>query len=71
MAMIAISAVGFLLSDGEKRRIGWVRAMRRCLLRMNSIIRYEQPGLEQLLERIDLSATMQEKALTQILDGCF
>lgn len=70
MAMIAISAVGFLLSDGEKRRIGWVRAMRRCLLRMNSIIRYEQPGLEQLLERIDLSATMQEKALTQLLHRC-
>ena len=68
--MIAISAVGFLLSDGERRRISWVRAMRRCLLRMSSIIRYEQPGLAQLLERIDLSATAQEKALTQLLHRC-
>ena len=45
MAMIGISAIGFLLSDGEKRRVRWIRAMRRCLLRMNGIIRYEQPEL--------------------------
>ena len=49
MAMIGISAIGFLLSDGEKRRVRWVRAMRRCLLRMNGIIRYEQPELPALL----------------------
>ncbi len=70
MAMIAISAAGFLISDGEKRRVFWVRAMRRCLLRMSSMIRYEQPGLRQLLERIDLRATPQERALTQLLHRC-
>ena len=70
MAMISISAAGFLISDGEKRRVFWVRAMRRCLLSMSSIIRYEQPGLKQLLERIDLRATPQERALTQLLHRC-
>ena len=70
MVMIAISAAGFLISDGEKRRVFWVRAMRRCLLRMSNIIRYEQPGLKQLLERIDLRATPQERALTQLLHRC-
>ena len=70
MAMIAISAAGFLISDGEKRRVFWVRAMRRCLLRMSSGIRYEQPDLRELLERIDLRATPQERALTQLLHRC-
>lgn len=70
MAMIAISAVGFLLADGEKRRVRWVRAMRRCLLRMSSIIRYEQPGLAQLLVCIDLRGSQQEKELTQLLHRC-
>ena len=65
MAMIGISAIGFLLSDGEKRRVRWIRAMRRCLLRMNGIIRYEQPELPALLERIDLRATPQERELTR------
>lgn len=41
--------------------------MRRCLLRMNNIIRYEQPELPALLERIDLRATPQERELTQLL----
>ena len=70
MAMIAIAAAGFLISDGEKRRVYWIRAMRRCLLRMSSVIRYEQPGLKQLLERMDLRATPQERALTQLLHRC-
>ena len=70
MAMIGISAIGFLLSDGEKRRVRWIRAMRRCLLRMNGIIRYEQPELPALLERIDLRATPQERELTRLLHGC-
>lgn len=68
--MIAISTVGFLLSDGEKRRVHWVRAMRRCLLRMSSVIRYEQPGLSELLRRVDLRATPQERELTRLLHGC-
>lgn len=70
MAMIAISAMGFLLSDGEKRRVRWIRAMRRCLLRMHDAIRYEQPGLSDLLLRIDLRATQQEKELTRLLHRC-
>lgn len=70
MAMIAISAMGFLLSDGEKRRVHWVRAMRRCLLRMSSVIRYEQPGLPELLARMDLRATPQERELTHLLHRC-
>lgn len=70
MTMIAISASGFLLSDGEKRRVHWVRAMRRCLLRMGSVIRYEQPALPDLLARMDLRATPQERALTQLLHRC-
>ena len=70
MAMIAVSAAGCLLSDGEKRRVHWVRAMRRCLLRMSSVIRYEQPGLPDLLARMDLRATAQERELTQLLHRC-
>ncbi|MBQ2990332.1 MAG: stage III sporulation protein AB [Clostridia bacterium] len=68
--MIAASAIGFLLSDGEMRRIGWVQAMRRCLLRINGAVRYEQPPLDELLERIDLRATPQERELTRLLHAC-
>jgi len=70
MAMIGISAIGFLISSGEAARVQWIRAMRRCLLRMNGIIRYEQPGLAQLLLRIDLRATPQERELTKLLHAC-
>lgn len=70
IAMIAISAAGFVISDGEKRRVHWVRAMRRCLFHMNSIIRYEQPGIKQLLESMDFRDTPQERALTQLLHRC-
>lgn len=70
MAMIAISAVGFLLSDGEKARVRWIRAMRRCLLRMNGVIRYERPSLPELLDRMDLQATPQERELTRLLHRC-
>ena len=69
-AMIAFSALGFFIADGEMRRVRWIQAMRRCLLRMNSVIRYEQPTLGQMLEQIDLRATPQEKALTQLLHAC-
>lgn len=44
--------------------------MRRCLLRMNGVIRYEQPGLCALLRRIDLRATPQERELTRLLHAC-
>lgn len=70
MVMMAISAIGFLLSDGEKRRVRWVRAMRRCLLRMNGVIRYEQPELSVLLSRMDLRATPEERELTRLLHVC-
>ena len=59
MAMIGISALGFLIADGEKRRVRWIQAMRRCLLRMNGLIRYEQPELTALLRAVDLRATPQ------------
>jgi len=70
MAMIAISSVGFLLSDGEKRRVRWIQAMRRCLVRLSGIIRYEQPPLEGLLLRVELRATQQERELTCLLHAC-
>ena len=44
-AMVTFSALGFFIADGEMRRVRWIQAMRRCLLRMNSMIRYEQPTL--------------------------
>lgn len=68
--MIAVGAAGFMLSDGEKRRIRWIQAMRRCLLRMNGIIRYEQPGLSTLLRRVDIRHTQQERELTRLLHTC-
>lgn len=70
MAFVGISAVGFLIADGEKRRVRYIQAMRRCLLRMNTLIRYEQPGLKALLERIDLRATPQDRELTRLLHTC-
>jgi len=44
--------------------------MRRCLLRLSGVIRYEQPPLESLLTRIDLRATQQERELTRLLHAC-
>ena len=67
MAMVAVIALGFLLADGERRRVRYIQAMRRCLLRMNDIIRYEQPPLCKLLERVELRATQQERELTSLL----
>lgn len=67
MAMAIFSAIGFLIADGEKKRVRFIQAMRRCLLRMNDIIRYEQPALPELLRRIELHATPQERELTKIL----
>lgn len=69
-AMVAFSALGFFIADGEMRRVRWIQAMRRCLLRMNSMIRYERPTLGQMLTQIELRATQQEKALTQMLHAC-
>lgn len=70
MAMIGVSSVGFLLSDGEQRRVQWVRAMRRCLLRLSGLIRYEQPPLDRLLIRLELKATPQERELSRLLRVC-
>ena len=71
MAFVGISAIGFLIADGEKRRVRYIQAMRRCLLRMNTLIRYEQPGMKDLLERIDLRATPQDRELTRLLHACW
>ena len=67
MTMAAIASAGFLIADGERMRMLYVQAMRRCLFRMEQLIRYEQPELIALLQRIDLHATPQEKQLTQLL----
>lgn len=69
-AMIGISALGFLAADGERRRVGYVRAMRRSLVRMADLIRYEQPPLDALLMRVELRATLQERELTRLLHAC-
>lgn len=70
MAMVGVSAVGFLVADGERRRVAWVRALRRCLLRLSDAIRYERPELGALLAHIDLRATPQERELTRLLRAC-
>ena len=69
-AMISLSAFGFFIADGEMRRVRWIQAMRRCLWRMNNMIRYERSTLVQMLAQIELYATPQERALTQLLHGC-
>ena len=70
MAMIGVSSISFLLSDGEKRRVRFIQAMRRCLVRLAGVIRYEQPPLDELLLRVDLRSTPQERALTRLLHAC-
>ena len=70
MAMVGVSAIGFLVADGERRRVAWVRALRRCLLRLSDAIRYERPDLGALLLRVDLRATPQERELTRLLRAC-
>lgn len=67
MAMIAGSVTGFMLAEGERTRVRYVQAMRRCLMRMNDIVRYEQPDLKTLLLRINLHGTQQDKQLTELL----
>ena len=67
MAMIVLSAMGFLIADGEKRRVRYIQAMRRCLLRMNDLIRYEQLSLPDMLMRIELRTTQQDRDLTRLL----
>ena len=70
IAWIAIASLGFLMADGERRRIKWVQAMRRCLIRIGDAIRYERKELSALLRDIDFSATQQEKELSRILHAC-
>ena len=69
-ALIGMSAFGFLLADGECRRVGWVRAMRRCLFRLADMIRYERHGICALLYAINLRLTPQERMLTRLLHTC-
>lgn len=70
MAMIAVSAMGFLIADGEKARVRYIQAMRKCLMRFGEVLRYEQPELAELLRRVDLRATPQERQLTGLLHAC-
>ncbi|MBR5288700.1 MAG: stage III sporulation protein AB [Clostridia bacterium] len=70
MALAGSSAIGFLLADGEQKRLGWVVAMRRCLLRLGDIIRYERCGISALLRTIELTGSAQERALTRLLHAC-
>lgn len=70
MAMIGVSAMGFLIADGERARVRYIQAMRRCLARFADVLRFEQPELAQLLRRVNLHATAQERQLTQLLHAC-
>ena len=70
MAMISLSAIGFAVADGETRRVRWIQAMRRCILRMNDVIHYERLPLAALLARMDLRATREQRELTRLLHLC-
>ena len=70
MAMIGVSAMGFLIADGERSRVRYIQAMRRCLARFADVLRFEQPELAQLLRRVNLRSTVQERQLTQMLHAC-
>ncbi len=70
LALAAASAMGFLLADGEKKRLRWICAMRRCLLRLGDMIRYERRGVSALLRSVDLQGSQQEMALTRLLHSC-
>ena len=58
------------MADGETRRVRWIQAMRRCILRMNDVIRYERLPLAALLARMDLRATREQRELTRLLHLC-
>ena len=70
MAMIGVSVIGYLIADGEKARLRYIQAMRRCIARISDILRYEQPELSALLLRIDMRNTPQERQFTQLLHAC-
>ena len=63
MAMISLSAIGFAAADGEMRRVRWIQAMRRCILRMNDVIRYERLPLAALLKGMDLRAARRAQMI--------
>ena len=67
MGMIFVTLLGFQLAEGERARVRYIRAMQRCLMRIRDLIRYEQPAISQLLLRIELNGTKEEKELTQLL----
>ena len=70
MAMISLSAIGFAVADGEMRRVRWVQGMRRTLMRINDMIRYERVPLAKLLQSIELHATREQRDLTRLLHAC-
>lgn len=70
MALVGSSAIGYVMADGEKARLRFVRAMRRSLIHMHERIRYEQPSLAALLAGINLNATPEERQLSTLLHAC-
>lgn len=70
MSLVGASALGITLAEGERSRVGYIRAMRRCLFQIQGILRYDQPPLDDLLMRIELNTTRQEKQLTGLLHAC-
>lgn len=69
-AMMSICAAAFLIADGERQRVRYVQAMRRCLFRFHDMIRYEQLPLPLMLRRISMDANRQERELTRMLHAC-
>ena len=59
-----------LCGGGEMRRVRWVQAMRRTLMRINDMIRYERVPLAKLLQSIELHATREQRDLTRLLHAC-
>lgn len=70
MALIGVSTASFVLAEEERSRVCYISAMRRCLLRIEDMIRYEEPPLFELLMRLDLRTTPQERQLTSMLHAC-
>ena len=67
MAMILVTVLSFMAANGERTRVRYLQAMQRCLMKIRDMIRYEQPGIYDLLMRIDMRGTKQEKELSSLM----
>lgn len=70
LALMAVSTAGFLLAEGERQRLSWLCAMRKCLQRMRDAICYEQIDVCAVLRGLNLRATKQERMLCSMLRAC-